>query len=259
MGLFLYDKTFDELAGFTSDVTNIKHISVHDNMIWLICDDKIAAFRRGASFDSWIFYSDMRMDEEITSDGETFKMARRDFSVSAGLTNLTSAIIDGDLIWLGREKGLRIYNARERKPVTSINIPEDISQKKITAMASDGQYIWVGTRDGLYRHNTETLTWEYFTKSDGLASNYISCLAIDDGNVWVGSSDRGVSRYDRSTSQWRTFTREDGLADNNVRAIAADGKYIWFGTFSGGVCRYDRTSDLWTTYRTEDYSVRPQT
>jgi ligand-binding sensor domain-containing protein len=259
MGLFLYDKSFDELAGFTSDVTDIRDIIVGNNMIWLICPDKIAAFQRGSSFDSWLFYSDMWMDEEVTSDGETFQIVRRDFSASAGLTNLTSTIIDGDLVWLGREKGLRVFNTKELEPVTSIEVPGDISEKKITAMAPDGQYFWIGTRDGLYRHDTNVRTWEHFTKNDGLTSNRVSCLAVDDGYIWVGSSDRGVSRYDKSTAQWRIFTSESGLADNNVRAIAVDGKYVWFGTFSGGVCRYDKTSDLWTTYRTEDYMGRPQT
>lgn len=259
MGLFLYDKSFDELAGFTSVISDIRNIGVEKDKIWMISGSKIAIFQRGASFDSWTFLSDIGMDEEVTSDGEEFKTVRRDFSEGAGLTDLISAVVDGDTVWLGREKGLRIYNAKSRKPITSIQIPEDLSEKKVTSMAMDDQYLWIGTREGLYRRGIKTGTWDFFAESSGLASNYVSCLALDDAYIWVGSSDRGVSRYDRSTAQWQTFSTHDGLADNNVRAIVVDGKYVWFGTFSGGVCRYDKISDLWTTYRTEDYAVRPQT
>jgi ligand-binding sensor domain-containing protein len=81
---------------------------------------------------------------------------------------------------------------------------------------------------------------------------------VDDGYVWVGSSDSGVSRYDKSKALWEKFTRDDGLADDNIRTIAVDGKYVWFGTFSGGVCRYDKTSEIWTTYRAEKYTGRPE-
>ena len=255
-GLFMYDRSLSELVGFTSAVSNIKDIGVYKGMVWVVCDDKIAAFERGSSHDSWIFLSDAGIDVEMTSGGESFSAARKDLSVGAGLTNLTSAAVTGDLLWLGRERGLRIYNVRDRKPVTSIQLPESISGKKITAIAVEAPeprrqpYLWIGTRDGLYRYDSQAYVWKLFTESNGLASNRVSAIAVEDGYVWVGSSDRGVSRYDRSTALWKIFASESGLADNNVRAIAVDGKYVWFGTFSGGVCRYDKNSDLWTTYRT---------
>ncbi|MFC1714054.1 two-component regulator propeller domain-containing protein [Candidatus Poribacteria bacterium] len=258
VGLFVYDRTVDSVAWFTSEVKNIRNIRVHKDKIWVISDDQIAMFERGSTYDSWTVFTDSSVDEEVTSDTGSLATKERDLDEGAGLLNLTSAIVDGDRVWLGRENGLRIYNTKKRKPDKSIPIPAELSEKKITAIAMDGRYLWVGTREGLHRRNRQTGVWKVFTKSYGLASDYVSCLAVGDQKIWVGSSDRGVSAYDRNSGQWRTFAAQDGLVDNNVRAIAVDGKYVWFGTFSGGVCRYDKASDLWTTYRTENYSGRPQ-
>ena len=259
IGLFVYDKSVDSLVWFTSEVKNIRNIRFHKDKVWIICDDKIAMFERGGAYESWTVFSDTRVDEEVTSDVGKSASKARDLDAGAGLINLTSAVVDGDRVWLGRENGLRVYNVKKRKPDKSIQLPEDLSDKKITATIMDGRYIWIGTREGLHRYDLQTGAWAVFTTDNGLTSNYVSCLAVGDQKIWVGSSDRGVSGYDRRSGAWDTFTTEDGLADNNVRAIAVDGKYVWFGTFSGGVCRYDKTSDLWTTYRTENYSGRPQT
>jgi ligand-binding sensor domain-containing protein len=263
VGLYMYDKSTNEMVGFTPTVgtvedpeqftygvTAIRDISVHDGIVWIICNDKIAAFNRGASYNYWTFLSDTRVDSEVTSDGQKFSVESKSRDSNVGLTDLTAAAVMGDLIWVGRESGLSVYDSRHRTPVTSIQIPEEISVKKITAVTLDMDNIWVGTRDGLYRYSSQTQDWQFFSKDNGLASNRVSSLAVGDEYVWVGSSDRGVSRYEKSTARWQQFSTEDGLSDNNVRAIAVDGKYVWFGTFSGGVCRYDKTSDLWTTYKT---------
>ncbi len=258
IGLFIYDKALDELPWYTSDVLNIRDIRIHDGKIWMISDDQIVAFERGESFDSWTSYTDHRVVEEVTSDTGHYNSKSKDLDKGLGVTRLTSAIVDGDLVWLGRERGLRMFDTRKLEPVTSIHLPEDISEKKITAIDSDEQYFWIGTRSGLYRRDRKTGTWKLFTDDDGLVSNYVSCLAVDNAHIWVGSSDRGASKYDKTTSKWTQYTSADGLSDNNVRAIAVDEKYIWFGTFSGGVCRYDKTSKLWTTYRTAEYTGRSQ-
>jgi len=254
LGLFIYDKSLNELPWYMSDVPEIRDVRRYGGEVWMICNDQIAVFERGGSFDSWTSYTDHRVTEEVTSDDGFYNEKSQDLNDGLGVMRVTSAIVDGDLVWLGSERGLRIFNSRTLKPITSIYIPVDIAEKKITVMNSDGQYFWIGTRSGLYRRERATGTWKLFTDGDGLVSNYVSCLAMDKGHIWVGSSDRGASRYDKATAQWTSFTSADGLADNNVRAIAVDDKYVWFGTFSGGVCRYDKISELWTTYRTEDYA-----
>ena len=92
-----------------------------------------------------------------------------------------------------------------------------------------------------------------FTTEDGLASNWVNTIYCDDdGYLWFGTDDGGVSRYDgkfppleKGIPLWKrgaggiqggfvNFTKKDGLADNNVQAIyqTPDG-VMWFGTTNG--------------------------
>ncbi|MBD3183950.1 hypothetical protein GF312_16820 [Candidatus Poribacteria bacterium] len=258
LGLYFYDMGGDELVWYSGNITNIKTIYVHENKAWIISDDRIGIFDRGGSFNSWTLISDTGIVEEVTSDGGYFNKKEEEFNEGIGLTNITAALVDGDNVWLGREKGLSIYSVKNKKVADFTDIPAELAEKKITALVSDNKNIWIGTRKGLYRYNTESGTWDFFDQDKGLTSDYISCITVDEKYIWVGSSNRGVSRYDKSGGIWDIFTSRDGLADDNVRAIAIDGKYVWFGTFSGGVCRYDTISELWTTFRTESYAGRPQ-
>jgi len=271
-GLFIYDSSKKSLTGFISRIEediilkNIRNIIVDKSKIWIMCDDLIALFERTSNSNSWTFISDNRIVEksiwlsaeiDTTTSQRMIKISEKriDFDKGIGLINLTAAGVSGDLVWFGRTKGLSIYDTKKQKLVTSINIPDDLSQKIITAIAFDKGSSWIGTREGLYHYDFNTKTWDKMTTENGLASDRVSSLVVDDKNVWVGSSDRGISCYDKETSKWQVFKDEDGLADNNVRTILVDGDRIWFGTFSGGVCRYDKASDLWTTYRSADYKT----
>jgi ligand-binding sensor domain-containing protein len=157
-----------------------------------------------------------------------------------------------NLVWLGRENGLKIYetDSRRIKLTVIIDIPEYLQRAEITAMASDNQDVWVGTREGLFQYRSATGNWNTHTILNGLPGNDISAIIAGDKFVWVGTAEEGLSRYNKATGKWDNFNLDDGLADNNIRSIALDGKYVWIGTFSGGVCRYDTTTELWTTYRT---------
>lgn len=88
--------------------------------------------------------------------------------------------------------------------------------------------------------------WAVFRHADGLLSNDVHSILIDDGAIWFGTS-KGVNRYD---GQWRSFPislieRSDNLpgeeAPGAVTALAkaAQGDDIWFGTDNGYVARWD--------------------
>ena len=98
-----------------------------------------------------------------------------------------------------------------------------------------------------------------FTTEDGLASNWVNTIYCDDdGYLWFGTADGGVSRYKFSSqhliSDENNFTKKDGLADNNVQAIyqTPDG-VMWFGT-TNGLSRYDEKVGKggFTTFTTQD-------
>jgi len=77
---------------------------------------------------------------------------------------------------------------------------------------------------------------------------FIVSLASDkQGNVWVGTEDKGVFRYAPPTNQWTQFTTKDGLGDNNGYAICKDrlGR-MWVGLLNHGVSVFNGES--WKTY-----------
>jgi ligand-binding sensor domain-containing protein len=74
--------------------------------------------------------------------------------------------------------------------------------------------------------------WESFHEQDGLASDKVFCVAVDQDRVWFGT-DNGMSLYENGA--WTTFTQDDGLAYRAVMSIAVDPatRDVWAGTMSG--------------------------
>lgn len=62
------------------------------------------------------------------------------------------------------------------------------------------------------------------------------------GNVWAGTSDKGLYFYDRIRNTGRLFdTGNSAIPGNNVKSIYydADRDQLWLGLFMGSVCIYD--------------------
>lgn len=74
--------------------------------------------------------------------------------------------------------------------------------------------------------------WKVFTTNDGLPSNKINTVKIDEGRILAGT-DRGLAIYENS--EWTIYTTEDGLAHRNVLTIDVDevSGDVWIGTMNG--------------------------
>jgi len=74
--------------------------------------------------------------------------------------------------------------------------------------------------------------WEIFTADDGLPSNKINTVKIDNDRILVGT-DRGLAVLEGDV--WTVYTEEDGLAHRNVLSIDVDEMTgdVWIGTMSG--------------------------
>jgi streptogramin lyase len=106
--------------------------------------------------------------------------------------------------------------------------------------------LWAATTGGAARWDLDTETYIQYTAADGLASNYVTGVAVaPDGSVWF-STGSGISHFDGST--WTTYTVEDGLAAGTPQSIAlAPGGEVWVGT-TDGVSRYQPADGTWTSY-----------
>jgi len=65
--------------------------------------------------------------------------------------------------------------------------------------------------------------------------NNASCMAADDGVLWIGTGGGGVIRYDLSNKETRRIDETAGLASNNIVSVAVDGKNgrLWVATDEG--------------------------
>ena len=74
--------------------------------------------------------------------------------------------------------------------------------------------------------------FQYFKKSDGLASNEVTALYEDkDGNLWIGSYG-SVTVYDGST--FKRYTTADGIIDAAIVDISHDSfGNVWAGSYDG--------------------------
>lgn len=117
--------------------------------------------------------------------------------------------------------------------------------------ASDGT-LWAGTYGGLIQFDPENENHKIYTHKDGLSGTKIRYITEDDdGAIWTGSLDGGVSRFHNGAFQ--NFTIEEGLSSNNIRSIYIDEQEpetIWIGSENNGLNRLRNGEIKWVN--TED-------
>jgi len=112
--------------------------------------------------------------------------------------------------------------------------------------------MWFGTNHGASCF--DGTAWNTYTEEDGLVSNLIRIITVDQDNVvWFGTP-AGVSRFDGNS--WTAYTEDDGLVSRYVYASIVDHNNVkWFGT-RYGVSSFDEV--IWKTYTEEDGLVYNQ-
>jgi len=98
--------------------------------------------------------------------------------------------------------------------------------------------------------------WTTYRKSDGLASDSVMSIVVDEDNIWF-TTNNGVSVFDGEN--WTTYGASDGLVYRYVTAIDVDEDgNKWFGTHRGvsmlndGGTPHNKSDDAWTTYTTSN-------
>ena len=130
------------------------------------------------------------------------------------------------------------------------------NHKDVQDIVKDGNTLWVGTTGGLLKWDLENETHEKFTTSDGLISNRIRQIVIDEeGNVWIATS-RGISVLN-TENQFTNYTTSDGLLYNDISSVVIDSAgNKWFGTKvsyeTNGLMKLD-TEGEWTIFNPEEF------
>jgi len=112
--------------------------------------------------------------------------------------------------------------------------------------------LWFATFGGVTEF--DGTTWRTYTEDDGLVSNIVYDVFVDEANnKWFGTDD-GLNKFDGHT--WITYSTGDSGRDNIV-AVAVDAAgHIWAGSRYNGVSEFDGTT--WHTYITDNGLVSNQ-
>ena len=118
-------------------------------------------------------------------------------------------------LWAGGWGGNNALHRYDRDRNQFEQVPKQELQNSRTAVEDKEGNLWFGTWGfGLSRYNPESGELRQYIEQDGLPSNYVKGLLIDDrGNFWA-STERGLSSFSPSTMKFRNYSTSDGLQGN---------------------------------------------
>jgi len=163
-----------------------------------------------------------------------------DQTFAQNMQNIQSVFVDDtDLLWVGTERaGVAYYGNGIYKFQVANN-------GDITAIAEDDQgNLFYGTADnGLLGY-------------EGLiASNKVTALqTTDDGSIWVGSRQRGLTRIKDGQSTIYSFDKDGGktVIDDHINDLCKDKSgNLWIAT-NGGLQVYNPKMNTFSTYTKEN-------
>ena len=261
-GILRYDKAGDRWERYTVEnglpSNTIRDLDVKGYDLWVSTDRGVATFNRLSDDpNAWESHTQALEVEGLGNDKKYAQTLLSD--------DVRCVAVGEEMVWFGTDKGTCRYD-REKKTwealITDSSVLDKIGsdfienpenqeiQSNITdtsVIVIDEEDIWFGSGKGATKYNVESGDFVTYTQSDGLASDIITCIALNGEEIWFGSADAGVTRLDRDTGDWRVFNIDDGLSHNRVEAIASDGDQLWFGT-ERGLCRYNQRTGTWTSY-----------
>jgi diguanylate cyclase (GGDEF)-like protein len=154
-------------------------------------------------------------------------------------------VINQTQLWIGtRDNGLYLYDmnkgVQKHYHREASNSEYRLLDNSIYALLLDSsQRLWIATNYGLAKMTPGDIQIVTYIKSmnrtEALASNSINCLyESENKDIWIGTSDGGLSVYNNKTNTLKTFTEKEGMSSNTVVSISeCDYGNIWAATQNG--------------------------
>lgn len=193
--------------------------------------------------------------KSIPVTAQYYNLTFRNYSSSNGLSQseVLCAIEDKfGFIWIGTRYGLTRYDGKEfRTFYHSINDPKSLGENIVSDIKQDSEgSLWFALyNSGVSKMNGLNFTFEniQFDKSkQGLLSDKVTVLAIDNNDhVWVGT-EIGLSVYNPVNRTFRNFTKLPFVEKENFRVSALkmdSAGNIFVGTSSYGLYLVKKGSD----------------
>ena len=115
----------------------------------------------------------------------------------------------------------------------------------VYSLAGVGGKLYAGTLGGLSVVEQGAVKAGFTTANSSLQHNWVSAIAADGADLFVGTYGEGVARVD-SDGAWHSFAESRGAVVNpNAMALTPDRLYV--GTLDRGLLVYDRAAKSWNT------------
>ena len=187
-------------------------------------------FRDAAIFHGHLFVAGPNGLVEYGADGELIRRFRAGLELPpVGIVSLATGVLatasGPELLIATDGEGLLIFDGRRIRHVR----PERAEQRKLTAtlVAGAGRILLGTDKLGVFAFDGRRITPAH----PALANLSVTTLAGTDGDVWIGTIDRGVLHW-RAGGVDR-FDESSGLPDPRVLSIVAVGDRAYVGTALG--------------------------
>ena len=150
-----------------------------------------------------------------------------------------------DVLWIGTESGIYVYNSRTGETTHLQSIYGDsysISDNAVYAVCKDREGgMWVGTWFGGVNYYPRQYTYfeKFYPRSetDRMGKRVREFCADRSGTLWIGTEDRGLFHFNPVTRSVEPF--KDPLIYQNIHGLCLDDDALWVGTFSQGLNKID--------------------
>ncbi|HYX69383.1 MAG TPA: hypothetical protein VE825_09635, partial [Terriglobales bacterium] len=189
-----------------------------------------AVFSAAARFDGKLYVSGPAGLFEYDARGALLKqyLAGRELPPSP-LGAMARAVLGDsrgpELVIATRSEGVLAFNGRDFRQIR----PDDPQARSVTALLplASGRLLLGSAKRGVLVYDGAGLSLLH----PSLANLPVTVLAGDEGDLWIGTRDRGVLHF--HAGQVDTFSEPEGLPDPQVHAIIVSAHAVYVGTSVG--------------------------
>ncbi len=170
-----------------------------------------------------------------------------------------------DVLLIGSDDGLLLYNVASDE--YSLYTPDNstqgsISDKFVYPITIDHEGgIWVGTYYGGINYVSPFDDMFYGNSCSQFTGSRSGSIVSricegDNGDIWLGTDDKGLIQYnpsDGSSHHFMPVPGRNSISYYNVHGLCFDGDDLWIGTYTGGLNIYDTKRKLFKNYSVNSY------
>jgi hypothetical protein len=171
--------------------------------------------------------------------------------------------INEDGLWVGYipltgtiDRVSRYYRQGDQNVWTHYCLEVELQpSQNVNSFAFVNDNVYIAT-DGAGIGEFDGTRWRFYTQNDGLPSNTVYDLFVDDNQTLWAATYEGIVRF--VDGHWDIAYRAttDGLTSNQVLAFRVDqNNNLWFATLNHGISRFG-SNDQWYSYFENDPNLR---